>query len=117
MAKTLMEIAVQNLKNKIMKFIISSKYLANTLSNIDFSDDNVETIILHTHSKTNILTIQTRKTSLEIVVNMVLEKPFFKTIRQNSRRWDWLKMLVTQVAEQPIVIEVTENSLDITFQY
>lgn len=100
-----------------MKFIISSKHLANTLSSIDFLNDNIENIIFCEYQSVNILTVQTRKTSIEINLNMVVQRPFIKKIRQNSRRWDWLNKLVTSVEDQPILITVTEDKLDITFQY
>lgn len=97
-----------------MEFIISSKYLAKLLSVIDFYNDNVNSVWYD--SSTNRLTIKTNHNSIDIRVTMI-NTPIVTSINQSNRRWDWLNKLVTSVEDQPIVIRISEMTLNITFQY
>lgn len=36
---------------------------------------------------------------------------------QDNRRWDWLKKLVNQVEDQPLVLDLSDYSLEAIFQY
>lgn len=96
----------------MIKILISAKYLAKKLNDIDFETEYVTEVALG--SKQNLI-IKTTKKILDIPVE-VLEFSAFG-LRQENRRWDWVKKLVSQVDEQPIVLQITEGMAEIKFQY
>ncbi len=101
-----------------MKFIISSKYLATKLSEINFDNDNVYKVCYDVSSRNEkTLIIFTNNTTVTLRVDMIVEEPTTNSIKQSTRRWDWLKQLVKLVEDQPVLIRITEHTLDTTFQY
>lgn len=95
-----------------MRLIASSKTLANQLAKIDFEKDNVNSVSI----EGNTLWIHAQNHSVELFVEK--SNIFFKSpLQQTGRRWDWVKQLVSSVEEQPIVLEIHENVVNVIFQY
>jgi len=94
----------------VMKILLSSKVLATKLKEIDFEKESVERVSLNNGD----LIIITQNSSVTINVH-VLE--FKASIKQGCSRWDWVKQLTNQVDEQPIVLQMFENVVNIIFQY
>jgi hypothetical protein len=93
-----------------MKILISSKYLAKKLEKIDFEKESVERVSL---DKDEFILI-TQKSAIRFQVH-VLE--FKQSVKQDGRRWDWVKSLVSRVEEQPIVLHIFDNVVNVIFQY
>ena len=93
-----------------MKILLSSKLLALKLKEIDFEKESVERVTL---DKDELILI-TQTSSVKFQVN-VLE--FKASVKQDGRRWDWVKSLVSRVEEQPIVLQIFHNVVKVIFQY
>ena len=94
-----------------MKIIVSSKQLAADLSLIDFDNDHV----VEVGADENELIIDTQEgTTVRIGCEMSQRTMI---IKQENRRWDWVKRLVENVEEQPIVLDISENIINVIFQY
>lgn len=95
-----------------MKAIISSRYLASKLNEIDFTakwikdlySENDKTIVLHFNTDENIT----------LMCEVGIRWPH---MNQENVRWDWVKKLVNQVDEQPIILNINESRIEIIFQY
>lgn len=97
-----------------MKFIVSSKGLFRILSQIDFESDRVESIICVNNEVLELLTAKGDTVKI-FATNKNTEGE--KSIPQDYRRWDWVYNLVKKIDDQPIVIEVSQNLLNILIQY
>jgi hypothetical protein len=93
-----------------MKILISSKLLASKLKEIDFEKESVERVTLDKDEL--ILITQTSKVNFHV---RVLQ--FKASVKQEGRRWDWVKSLVSRVEEQPIVLHIFDNVVNVIFQY
>ena len=93
-----------------MKVLLSSKYLANELAKIDF--DDCEKVVYVIGDKDNLIIKTNRKT-----IRLDAETVVTSEIYQTDRRWDWVKLLVTKVDEQPIVLVIHESFVSVVFQY
>jgi hypothetical protein len=94
-----------------MKIVVSSKSLAICLNKLNLETEYVLSVTL----KDKILRFNTLKHSVEIYVEPNTSEPTY--IRQENRRWDWVKKLVNQVNDQPISVEISESSVNLIFQY
>lgn len=103
-----------------MKILLSSKALAKFLSEIDFDTDQVRNVQLLTRpahkegDRTYDFMINTVYKRRCICVEVV---EFEGYINQRGRDWVHLKNLVCLVEEQPIVLEIKENIMNVIFQY
>jgi hypothetical protein len=94
-----------------MKIIVSSKSLAECLNKIDFEAESIERIVADKGEITFITATKAEILSCEIMI-------FNPMIKQSiDQRWDWVKKLVNQVNEQPIVVHFNEDILNVIFQY
>ena len=93
-----------------MKILISSKYLATKLAEFDFETDT----ILAIRGEGSNLYLDGNKKTVEIWCDILEFNP---RIKQENRRWDWVKKLVDSVDEQPITLQITENIINVIFQY
>jgi hypothetical protein len=93
-----------------MKILMSSKLLASKLKEIDFEKESVERVTLDNDE----LILITQTSSVKFHVH-VLE--FKASVKQDGRRWDWVKSLVSRVEEQPIVLQIFDNVVNVIFQY
>ena len=93
-----------------MKILISSKHLAAELNKIDFDNDHINSI----KAKGFSIYVLTNYQSIEIPVEIIEHEP---DVLQSDRRWDWVKKLVNQVDEQPIVLDISERIVNVIFQY
>lgn len=80
------------------------------LQKINFEIENVE----HVKYEDDNLVISTNKQIIKIICGCL---NYHVTIKQENRRWDWVKKLVTRVEEQPIVLEIYEGCVSVIFQY
>jgi len=103
-----------------MKILVSSKALAKKLSEINFDNDDVHNVVLNPDKRvvgaftSCEMSINTRTQSVKIMVEAVV---FKAAVVQDNRRWDCIKDLVSMVADQPIVLHITENCTNVIFQY
>jgi len=93
-----------------MKILISSKQLAIDLAKIDFDNETV----MQVRGEGSNLVINTDKQTIEIWCEMLQFEP---RVKQENRRWDWVKSLVSRVEEQPIVLDIHENVVNVIFKY
>lgn len=93
-----------------MKIVISSKHLSLQLKLIDFDKDSIESI----HIKREAIWLRSEHKSIEL-----RGKCYFRQekIVQEDSRWDWVKKLVDEVEEQPIVLDVRKNKVSVIFDY
>ena len=94
-----------------MKVLISSKQLAHELNKIDFSIENVIGIIEESKG----IVLSTARQNIGISCEVLIKG--MKIMRQGDIRWDWIKKLVNKVDEQPITLEISENTVNVIFQY
>jgi hypothetical protein len=94
-----------------MKVILSSKQLAQELSKIDFDTDRV----VEVEGESGELCIDTQLGKTIRIICEVFNPEII--ISQESRRWDWVYKLAKKVDEQPIVLDISENSVNIIFSY
>ena len=94
---------------KDIRIIVSSKHLANQLNEL-----NTDEIYRVDVDGDNCIAISTATQSVDIhcVVDSI-----DKRLYPEGRRWDWLRKLVNQVDEQPIILEISEVSLKVYFVY
>lgn len=92
-----------------MKAIMSSRELSLKLDKIDFDEDRV----IKVSSNEGQLNILTSKSNITILCEVSENK----SIDQENNRWDWLKRLVYQIEEQPIVLDLDNNKLNIIISY
>lgn len=94
-----------------MKTVVSSKQLATNLSLIDFDSDHV----VEVGADENELIIDTAEGTTVRIGCEISQRTLI--IKQENRRWDWVKRLVDNVEEQPIVLDISENVVNVLFQY
>lgn len=92
-----------------MKIIVSSEMLAEKLNKMDVDQYPIEEISVEKY----ILTLR----SVEKEVKFSVHLKWGKELNQYERRWDWVKSLVNAVPDQPIILIIREDKLEITFQY
>ncbi len=95
-----------------MKILVSSKHLYEKLSEIDFYSDKV--VSASVSERVFTITTSTKQIYLHSEPIAFVRD---KYIRQESRRWDFVKKLVDSVGEQPIVLEIYEGVTNVIFQY
>lgn len=101
-----------------MKILISSKYLLSKLNEIDFKNNYVKNIELLEYN----IVLNTCYKSIEFTSGhftdksneLLIKKTMFE---QSNRRWDWVKQLVGSISEQPILLEIRNDFLEIILQY
>ena len=84
--------------------------MAECLNKIDFEAENVERIVADKGELTFITPNHSVILYCEIIV-------FRSMIKQVDRRWDSVKKLVNNVNEQPIVVTICEDVVEVIFQY
>ena len=93
-----------------MRVLLSSGLLAEKLNEIDLERESVERANLEDGDL--ILICQTQ--AVIIPVHVI---DFKASISQENRRWDWVKLLVNSVGDQPVSLQIFENVVNVTFQY
>ena len=93
-----------------MKIVISTKQLAQDLSKIDFENE----IVRQVRGEKNTLILCTDKQNVEIDCHIVEFEP---RIIQTDTRWDWVKQIVEEVNEQPVVLLISEYNINVIFSY
>lgn len=95
----------------MIRFLVNSKYLFSKLQEINFKDDEVQ----HAYLVDTELTLITQLKEVKLHVSVVrFTEP---RVKQFNRKWDWLRDVVRECEEQPIVIEVHEGVLNLIFQF
>ena len=93
-----------------MKILLSSTTLANKLKEFDFKSDSIWAVRCEDGKMYLDSNVKTVVISCEIL-------EFKARIKQDNRRWDFIKDLVTNVNEQPIVLNITEDLVNVIFSY
>lgn len=100
---------------KVIRFLASPETMRTALKKIDFDCQWV------TH-------IETRKNELNLFfsgndgkvscVKIRAEHDFGEGyMKQGNPRWDWVKQLMSEVKSQPISFSITEERINLLFQY
>lgn len=99
-----------------MKILVSSKALAKKLSEINFDNDDVYNVTLNPIGNTTTceLSVNTKTQSFKIMVESII---FRASMNQEGRRWDCIKDLLSMVADQPVVLNITGYTTSVIFQY
>ena len=94
-----------------MKILISSKVLGESLK--EFLEENsfVENVMMHDSH----LRIIGTKSKMDIYCDILEFKP--NSLPQMNARWDWVRDLLKACSEQPIVVQIQKNQVQIIFQY
>jgi hypothetical protein len=92
-----------------MKIIVSSKSLAECLNKIDFENGWVD------HISTMVDAIVFNPQAVVLPVVIASDKK--DTIPQMESSWVSVKKLVNQISEQPIVVDILKNSVEVIFKY
>lgn len=93
-----------------MKIIISSKGLAAALNKIDFNNDYIEGVEAINNELCFICFRKIISCICHTNSNSIV-------VKQIDSGWENVRKLVNQVDEQPIVLIITENVINIKFQY
>lgn len=92
-----------------MKTIVSVKALLSTLNELDVDNHPVQSTIA---TKGAILFVSDEKSAK-------LECDFegVHVHSQSNAKWNWVKDLMKATVEQPIILEINEQSVNVIFQY
>lgn len=94
-----------------MKIIVSSKYLASKLK-VNFDQFCINTVF---RTDEGIRLEGTFPDPIEIYCEVRHEyKPAIDT---SSCRWDWVKNLMDQVEDQPVVLDIQKTRVRVMFDY
>lgn len=93
-----------------MKILVSSKLLASKLNEIDFDKDSMQAI---RGGQGCVIFVSCNK-NVEMGCSIL---DFHARIVQENTRWDHIKKLVNNVSEQPIILNIRRNAVNVTFQY
>ena len=96
-----------------MQLIISSKYLAVELSQIDFISDSVQSI----QSEGDRMNIETNERYIVLDGNLTCEPAYSEMIPQEHAGWKEIKKLTNLIDEQPIILEIEPNKVSVTLNY
>jgi hypothetical protein len=94
------------------KIITSSKTISVFLKDIDFRATHI--IATEIREDSIILHFEDFKV---IQIPSVLCKKDFSVTQSDDLRWDWIFKLCNQINEQPILLTLTPNSVNLTTQY
>lgn len=98
-----------------MKIIVSSRTLANELSQIDFSVDFIQMAEYHKSVSGDCLVLHSKfNKSISILVESYNESACYS---QLQKRWDWLYNILSVIDEQPVTLEIGTEKLKLTFDY
>lgn len=95
----------------MIKFLVDSKYLANSLKKINWMEDisgitiNKNSIVLNGDDK-----------EFEIQVHMIMPLKAFPFVDRKVRNWDDVYDIIAKVPQQPIVVELFENVTRVIFE-
>ncbi len=94
-----------------MKIIVSSKALGNKLKQIKFS----QTEVYEVQISDGLMSIFTTEKVVRIAV-----EPIEKTtqvVSQKGTKWDWLRQVLLCVTDQPVVLEISEYRVRLSFDF
>lgn len=93
-----------------MKIIISSKQLAVKLNEFDFKNDSIQSVT----AKNSYVYLHSKEKTVEIWCEII---EFRARVEQDGARWDWLKILVNKIDEQPMVLLFKKGAVQAMFHY
>lgn len=96
--------------NDELKFICSSKHLYRKLAEVDLDAEPIERF----SASEGEVTLITKSRSIKIGATIT---KFKAAMKMDYGRWDWVKKLMMQCDEQPIVLTIHENGIRISFDY
>lgn len=96
----------------MIKALISSKELAEVLNKIDIEKNS----ILSVHATQKYISINILGWQNRVHLANIIEYDL-KSYSQINYRWDWIKDLMNQVDEQPVVLEIMEKKVRVIFEY
>lgn len=96
--------------DEAMRVLVSSKYLAKKLAEIDFDKETVERVALENEE----LTLITASKAVKINVSVIQFKAAYK---QTNRGWNHVYRIVSSIADEPVILRINEYGLQIIFQY
>ena len=103
-----------------MKILVSSNALAKKLSEINFDNDSVCDVTINPDkrivgvSTSCELSINTNKQSVKIMVECL---EFKALVKQGNREWRYIKDLLSDVPDQPVILLIYKGCTSVMFQY
>lgn len=96
-----------------MRIIVSSKELSSSLSQIDFKGGEFVKSVKVTREHLIVYT----ETNVYVIGCEVARLYSQYWTMQGDARWDWLADVVKVIAEQPIVLEITPDKVQLTLTF
>jgi len=93
-----------------MKIIVSTKQLAAKLNEFDFENDLIQAV----RGENSNLYLDSQQKTVEIWCEII---QFKARVEQGGARWDWLRDLMNNVDEQPVMVIFTNNHIQVIFNY
>lgn len=95
-----------------MRILTSTSALKELLDKFDMDEHAIDYI---TVSKSNYPVFHSGSQSEELNCHILEKSTGY--IKQDSRRWDWIRDLTYQINERPISIEIHENIVNVILQH
>jgi hypothetical protein len=100
-----------------MIILASSKTLQKALSEINFDEECVITAVL-TSIENSTMKRLTLNGSVNGIASLWVEsKEESQCIDQHNARWNWVYDAVSKLSEQPIVLNINKDSVEVILQY
>ncbi len=93
-----------------MKLLVSAKLLKAKLNELDLENETVERVTLDNDE----LILITQTSSAKLYVHCV---EFNSSLKQEGRRWNDIKKLVSKLEDQPVVLHIYESIVNLTLQF
>lgn len=95
----------------MIKFLVSSEYMAEMLMTIDWEKQSVERISVFEYE----ITLLTQNTALTISCHVFTGS--VKSLAIKKGNWGNVKELLSKIPDQPVLMEIYDNIINVTFQY
>jgi hypothetical protein len=98
-----------------MKILVSSRWFANQLRRFDFETECINKI--YPAEKEGVFVFETHRKKAHISLpHTEINEAFDEfPINQCSARWDWVRDLLNEVHERPVILEITPGKVRIIF--
>lgn len=99
----------------MIQFLASPETMRRALKQIDFDNQWITHIEA---DRKELVFFVTGNDNKRFTVNIHIDHNYEKLlIQQTAPRWDWVKLLMSQVDSQPICFTISEQRINILFQY
>ena len=106
------------MKTSTRTIIISSKVLKDKLSEINLDETSIRDVLVGENTlQINSCNGKAVKANCDCVKDYTVSNCISVNIPQGGRRWDWEKIFVNSISEQPIVLRISEKNIRISVDY